>query len=100
MEAGESTRADDAAVLFASTVEWDPVSDIDGDPTYQLQAVVTDPDKTNPHLLSVHSFEVWGPLDLDVSFAWDRIEKPTRDANGEPPESNDFRLTVGVGLEF
>ncbi len=100
VEIGESDGDDDVAVLFHSTLEWDPLPDLDWDTSYQLQAVVTDPDKTNHHLLSVISVEVWGPLDLDVSFAWDRIEKPTRDKTGEQPDSNDFRLTVGLGLEL
>ena len=49
---------------------------------------------------SVFSFEVWGPLDLDVSFVWDRIENPADDPDGETPKSDDFQLTVGVSLEL
>jgi hypothetical protein len=97
---GGSTTADDAAAIFHSTLELDPVKDVDWDTTYQVQLVVTDTDKTNHHLLSVISIEVWGPLDLDVSFTWDRIEGPTRDSSGELPEKDDFRLTAGLSLEL
>jgi hypothetical protein len=99
-EPGASTTADDAAAIFHSTLELDPVKDVDWDTTYQVQLVVTDTDKTNHHLLSVISIEVWGPLDLDVSFTWDRIEGPTRDSSGELPEKDDFRLTAGLSLEL
>jgi putative salt-induced outer membrane protein YdiY len=100
VEPGEPSAADDAAVIVRSTLELDPWKDVDWDTTYQLQAIVTDLAKTNHHLSSVVSVDIWGPLDLDVSFAWDRIEGPTRDAAGELPERDDFRLTVGLGLDL
>ena len=56
--------------------------------------------ETNHHYRSTLSFDVWGPLDFDVSFIWDRIEDPAKDNDGDQPDSNDFRLTVGIGLEF
>jgi hypothetical protein len=90
----------DAALLFRTAVELDPWSDVDWDTTYDLSLVVTDLDKTNHHLLSVFSFDVWGPIDLDVSFAWDRIEGPIRDDDGQLPERNDFRTTVGLGIDL
>ena len=61
---------------------------------------MTDWDRTSHHLASVFSFEVWGPLDLDISFIWDRIEKPEDDPDGDAPESDDLQLTVGVSLEL
>jgi putative salt-induced outer membrane protein YdiY len=100
VEPGEPSAADDAAVIVRSTLELDPWKDVDWDTTYQLQAIVTDLAKTNHHLSSVVSVDICGPLDLDVSFAWDRIEGPTRDAAGELPERDDFRLTVGLGLDL
>jgi len=48
----------------------------------------------------VLSIEIWGPLDLDVTFAWDRIEKPEADSDGDVPESDDLRLTVGLALDI
>jgi hypothetical protein len=100
VEADEPGSADDAALIFRTTLELDPVPDVDWDTTYQLLLVVTDLDKTSQHLESEFSFEVWGPLDLDLDFVWDRIQHPAADADGEVPESDDFRLTVGFSLEI
>ena len=61
---------------------------------------MTDPDKTNHNLTSVLSIEVWGPLDLDVTAIWDRIQKPARASDGTRPSSDDLRLTVGIGIDF
>ncbi len=100
IEVGEADTTEDAALLFQTRFELDPIADVDWDTTYTLIAVVSDWDKTSHHLLSVLSFEVWGPLDLDVSFDWDRIERPAEDRNGDAPDSDDFQLTVGVSLEL
>ena len=100
IEADEDQTTEDAALLFRTSLELDPIPDVDWDTTYTLIAVVTDWDKTSHHLSSVFSFEVWGPLDLDLSFIWDRIEAPAPDPDGDTPKSDDFQLTVGVSLEF
>lgn len=52
------------------------------------------------HAELVFSVELTDLLDLDVAFTWDRREKPARDANGDRPEKNDLRLSVGVGVDF
>jgi putative salt-induced outer membrane protein YdiY len=100
VEVGEDDSSDDAALIFRTALELDPISDVDWDTTYQLALVVTDFDQTSQHLESEFSVEVWGPLDLDVDFVWDRIQAPTADSSGDVPESDDFRLTVGFSLEI
>jgi hypothetical protein len=100
IEVGEPRTVEDGALLFKTSLELDLTADIDWDTSYQLVAVVTDWDRTSHHLASVFSFEVWGPLDLDVSFVWDRIEKPARDPDGDTPESDDLQLTVGIKVEL
>ena len=104
--AGQITEYDgggtdeDAAVLFSSELSFEFPRDIDFDLDYRLQLVATDLGKTNHNTSAVLSFEIWGPLDLDVGAYWDRIEKPERDSDGDRPKSDDFRLTVGLSLEF
>ncbi len=98
--AGESKSENDAAVLLNTSIELDPTSRIDWDTTYKMQLVVTDFDKTNHNLTSVVSVEVWGPLDLDVTAVWDRIQQPARASDGTRPASDDLRFTIGLGIEF
>jgi hypothetical protein len=100
IQQGKSTAVQDAALLFKTSLELDITPDVDWDTSYQIVAVVTDWDRTSHHLSSVFSFEVWGPLDLDISFIWDRIEKPAEDPDGDRPDSDDLQLTVGASLEF
>jgi putative salt-induced outer membrane protein YdiY len=97
----------DAAVVFSTTFEIDPTGDIEWDTTYKAQITVTDLGKTSQHVLSVFSFDVWGPLDLDVTFNWDYIASPPAVlvtlnplVIDPPPESNDFRLSIGLGFDW
>jgi len=52
------------------------------------------------HILTTLSTELTGRLDLDVSFIWDRIQKPQVRADGSVPEKDDYRLMMGLGFEF
>jgi hypothetical protein len=52
------------------------------------------------HLLTTLSTELTGRLNLDVSFIWDRIQKPQVRADGSVPEKDDYRLMLGLGFEF
>ena len=69
------------------------------DSSYALQLVTTDLGKTNHHGESVLSVDVWGPIDLDVSFIWDRIQSPP-ERDGDTPKKDDFRLLVGLEIDF
>ena len=51
-------------------------------------------------LFAVLSFEITRIIDIDFSFVWDRNESPEREASGNTPERDDFRTTIGVGIEF
>lgn len=94
------TRSSDAAALVSSELALDLPRDVDFDFRYNLQLLVTDLGRTAHSTSAILSFEIWKPIDLDVGFYWDRIEQPERNAAGEQPESDDLRLTVGLGIEF
>jgi putative salt-induced outer membrane protein YdiY len=91
---------EDAALLLSSGLSFEFPRDIDLDLDYTLQLIVTDLGKTSHNTSAVLSFEIWDPLNLDVGAYWDRIEKPQPDGDGDRPDKNDFRLTVGLSLDF
>jgi len=97
---GDEVAEDDVGVGLSTSIELDLPRDIEWNNLYRLQIVVTDLDKTNHHGESSLEIAVWGPLELDVTFIFDRIERPRSFDGGEQPESNDYRLTAGLGLEF
>jgi len=93
----------DAAMLFSTELSLDLPRDIDFDLKYSLQLLVTDLRRTAHSTSGILSFEVWDPIDLDVGAYWDRIENPeptVQDGVQETPKSDDFRLTVGLSVNF
>lgn len=52
------------------------------------------------HAIMTLESELTGKLDLDVSLMWDRVSKPTLDADGNVPVSDDYRMTVGVTYTY
>jgi putative salt-induced outer membrane protein YdiY len=99
-EYSSAGREEDAAGIFTSELSLDFPHDIDFDLDYVLQLVVTDLGKTNHNTSAILSFEIWDPLDLDVGAYWDRVESPEKDNDGSRPKKDDFRLTVGLSLDF
>ena len=71
---------------------------------YILLAQVTfldeDSGQYQHHLLTSLSTDLPGLLDFNLSFVWDRIEKPQIREDGTVPEKDDFRVLVGVGFEY
>ncbi len=93
-------RSSDATVLFTVNLDLDPTSNLEWDTDYQNTLVVTDLGQTSHHLMSVLSFDLWGPIDFDTTFVWDRIEEPALNDDGTQPASDDLRITVGLGIDF
>ena len=56
--------------------------------------------ETTHHSVSTLSLELTKRFDLDVSFIWDRITNPKVGADGVQPKPDDFRLVVGLGVDF
>ena len=52
------------------------------------------------HMLTTLSVDLISDLDLDISFIWDRIEKPQADADGKVPKQDDYQLIVSLAYDF
>lgn len=98
--AGEDSAADDAAVLIGTFLDADITSRVDLILEYKLQLIVTDLGATNHHAQTTLELELTSFIDLDVSFIWDRIEDPSQETSGAAPKSDDFRLSVGLAIEY
>ena len=94
-----SRASHDAALTFSTSADFDLPRGIEWDNSYKVQPVVTDFDKTSQHAESVLEFDIWGPLELDVSFIFDRVRRPEATST-TTPKSNDFRLSVGLAFDI
>jgi len=67
---------------------------------YRFQVVNEDSGRYNHHMVTTFETEITSLLDFDVSFVWDRIEKPQPTEDGTIPLQDDVRLIVGLGLDW
>ena len=87
-------------MILSTSLDLEVTKDLDWDTAYTVQLIVSDLGKTNHNLRSQLSFDVWGPIDFDFTFIFDRIEDPERESDGRKPDSNDYRLTAGLSIDF
>jgi hypothetical protein len=90
----------DAALIYSIETEFDFPYDIDWDSKYSLQLIPTDFGKTSHHAESVFSFEIYDPIDLDFVFVWDRVESPESQEGQSQPDSNDYRLSIELAIDW
>jgi putative salt-induced outer membrane protein YdiY len=97
----EGADADhNVAVVGDISLEIDVTSNLDLDTLYTVQLVPTDLDRTNHHLETELSIDVLDPVELDITFIWDRIEKPVASDEGDRSKSDDIRVMVGLSVDF
>lgn len=101
VQEGESDTDDTFAMIPTTGVEWDITGDIEFDFNYRLQLAVPETRNSFHHAGGTLSFDIWGDiLDLDLSLTWDRVESPRADADGNVPQRDDFRSTIGIGIDL
>ena len=100
VEAGKDQTESTPALVLGTQYKQDLTSRIDVQFDYQLRVVKEQSGRAAHDAVLKLGVDLTKRLDLDVSLAFDRIEEPEADAAGVLPEKNDFRLGVGLGLEF
>lgn len=69
---------------------------------YDYKFTFTDKDSGSykHHMVLTLENELTSWMDLDVTAIWDRIAHPQNSTDGTLPDSNDFQLLIGFGIEF
>jgi hypothetical protein len=102
---GEDRSNKNASLTFGIISSLELTKRVDFDVSYRLTITLPETGDTSHNLTSMLSIDLISTfklveLDLDVGFTFDRIEDPAKDENGDTPEKNDYRLSIGFGLEF
>ncbi len=100
VQPGEAGHRGAAAFSFGSRFDWDITRRIELILEYRGQYTSREVGETFHHSVSTLSVELTKRFDLDVSFVWDRTQNPKPDSSGEVPKQDDFRLIVGLGVDF
>ena len=52
------------------------------------------------HAIATLESEMTGKLGIDISLIWDKVTHPTQDADGNTPEADDYRMTIGITYTY
>jgi len=96
----EATGQSAAALSVASRFDWDITKRIDLILDYRGQYAKSDVGETTHHAVSTLSLELTKRFDVNISFVWDRTANPKVGDDLVRPEPDDFRLVVGLGVDF
>jgi len=100
VQAGENNPPGAAALVLSSQLEIEVTKRLDFITEVRSQITSKQVGETTHHALATLAFEIHKRLDLDVSFIWDRVSNPRPDATGVTPVKDDFRMILGLGLDF
>ncbi len=97
---GEELKVEAGALVFGTDFDAELTSALDFIFKYHIQAAEEDSGGYTHHVIATFESEITGSLDFDISMIWDRISHPATDADGNTPEPDDYRLTVGVTYTY
>ena len=99
-QVGERTEKGAGALAFGTRFDWDITRKIELSLGYRGQYTSQEAGETTHHAVGTLSFDITKRFDLDISLSWDRIAKPKVGSDGVQPKPDDFRLVVGLGMDF
>lgn len=100
VEPGEDDTEDTATGKISTDFEWDITGDIEFDFHYDVQLVSERAGEKIHHIKTGIEFELTNDFDLEISYIWDRIDKPIADEDGIVPKKEDSRFVIGLAYEF
>ena len=100
VEPGESDVEKTAALWAGTTYTNELTDDVDYTFDYRFLIVKPEAGRYTHHFLTSLSIDSFGPLDVDLSFVWDRVQRPRPDSAGIVPKKDDYRVIFGLGFDF
>jgi hypothetical protein len=100
VEPGQPETASTAALMAQSRFKAELTKRLDLILSYQSTFMDAEAGRYTHHGVATLEFEIKHHLNLDLSFVWDYLNKPTVESNGRVPEQNDFYLILGLGAKF
>ena len=100
VEPGEKIKETTPALVVTTDYDIELHKKLDFIYNYNITWVDNTSGGYTHHMVTTFESEITGSFDLDVSFIWDHISKPTAADDGTVPLSDDYRLTVGISYDY
>ncbi len=100
VEPGENIKETTPALVVTTDYDIELHKKLDFIYNYNITWVDNTSGGYTHHMVTTFESEITGSFDLDVSFIWDHINRPTAADDGTVPLSDDYRLTVGISYDY
>lgn len=101
VEVGNEDRSESPYAAASTVLDYEISNNVDYLLDYSFRLLNESNGSYSHHLVTTLSMDLIGDnLDVDISLVWDRIEKPTADASGKIPESDDYQVIFSLAYEF
>jgi putative salt-induced outer membrane protein YdiY len=100
VEPGEDDRNSSPAIFGSTRIDHELTGDLDLWYDYRLLLAKKNTGGYSHRMELGSSLDVFGDLDLRVSYVWDFISDPVEGQEGDRPKSSDTQLRLGVGYSF
>jgi len=100
VEAGKDINSLSPTAGFGTKYQTDLTKWLEYILDFSFQIVDKDSGSYIQHLLTTMSTDITGDLDFDVSFVWDRVQRPQPAADSTIPERDDYQIIVAIDYEF
>jgi putative salt-induced outer membrane protein YdiY len=97
---GELTSASTPTFLASTLYDQELSGSVDFNLEYRFFIVDEESGQYTHHFVTGFEFDLIGSLDFDVTFVWDRIQKPRPNSDDTFPEKDDYRLNLALGFDF
>lgn len=100
VQPGEDQKTETGVAVPNLNIDWDITGDIEFELDYNSQISVPETRNAFHYLFAMLSIELSTYLDLDTTFQWNHNENPVADAEGNVPKRDDFRYSIGIGVDI
>ena len=100
VEPGEDAANTAPALTLGTLLDTEINSRVDFLFNYRVQITNEENGKYISHLVTTLSTDITGNLDMDLTFIWNRTEKPRPAADGTIPKQDDYGMTIAISYEF
>jgi hypothetical protein len=100
VEPGQSSDNTSPALGFGTMYDTELNKWMDFLVDYSFQIVNEESGRYTHHFITTLSTDLIGDMDLDISFVWDRIQKPQTNSDGTIPKKDDYQLIFGFSYDI
>ena len=98
--AGEASSESTPALVLRTNYDTEVTSSVDFIARYNIVLGNQASGGYSHHAILTLETEITGSLDIDTSFIWDRTSNPAQASDGTIPETDDYRITLGLSYTY